>query len=269
MAKTDGIGTFIAVIIAIGIICLFVSPFLLFKVVGAGQVGIDDTFGKVPDSIRNSGFHLKSPFTAIRTMSIKSIQIMENASVPSKEGLIVNLDVSIIYRINPEKAPELYRTVGMNYEDVIITPQLRSEIREATSQNEAKALYTEGRTIVAEEIFNKLSPELKDRGIILEQVLLRDLKLPDAISTAIQQKLTAEQQIEQKKFEVEKEKQEALRKIVEAGGIAESQKIINNGLTTQYLTWYWISHIKDAQSIFYIPIGQDGLPIFKEVGSTQ
>jgi prohibitin 1 len=258
---------FLVIFIGLIIIAIATIPFFLFKIVGAGEVGVDDTFGKVPDSIRQSGFHFKNPFTAIKTMVIKSQQIEEKATVPSKEGLIVTLDVSIIYHLEPEKAPSVYKTIGMSYQDVVIIPQLRSEIRDATAQYEVKDLYTSGRVLVANTIMGKLKPMLAERGIVLESVLLRDLALPDQMNQAIQAKLTAQQQIEQKQFEVDKERLEAERKIVEAGGIAESQKIIDEGLTREYLTWYWISHIKDAQSVFYIPIGQDGLPIFKDIGS--
>jgi regulator of protease activity HflC (stomatin/prohibitin superfamily) len=254
----------ITIVIIAGLV-IILSMVFLWKIVPAGNVGVYDTFGKVSDDIAKSGFHIKGPFTAIRPMSIKSQQAEEKATVPSKEGLIVTLDVSIIYHLEPDKAANIYKSVGINYPDVVIIPQLRSEIRDATASYEVKDLYTSGRTLVANTIMDKLKPLLQARGITLENVLLRDIALPDQINQAIQAKLTAQQQIEQKQFEVDKEKLEAQRKIVEAGGIAESQKIINNGLTSEYLTWYWISHIKDAQSIFYIPVGQDGLPIFKNV----
>ena len=233
-------------------------------VVPAGHVGIADTFGQVSSDEWNPGFYLKAPWTAIVPMSIQTREIQERAEVPSKEGLIVRLDTSILYKLNPLTADEVYKTVGRNYEVVVITPQLRSIIRETTAKYEAKALYTSAREQITQDIFEQLEPRLTERGITLEKVLLRDLGIPAEVTTAIEAKLRAEQEAEQMEFVLQKEELEADRKVVEAQGIKNSQEIINKTLTTQYLQYLWIQTLNDNPNVMYVAT-EAGLPLFKSV----
>ena len=174
--------------------------------------------------------------------------------VPSKEGLSVSMDVSILYRLDPGKAAEIYKTVGVDYPDVVIIPQTRSVIRGVTVNHEAKALYTSEREVVSDAISEELGPMLESRGILLEKVLLRGITLPEMVSTAIESKLSAEQDAEKMKFLLEREKIEADRKRTEAQGISDSNKIIGQSLTPNYLKWYWISNLGKANSVIYVPV---------------
>ena len=145
-------------------------------------------------------------------------------------------------------------------------PQLRSVVRGVTASYEAKALYTTERENISTEMFNQLQPILAERGVNVEKVLLRSVTLPDILATAIQKKLEAEQQSEQMKFVLNKEEQEAERKRVEAKGIADFQRIVTSGLTTDFLRWKGIeatAKLADSQNskIVVIGGGKDGLPI--------
>ena len=256
-------------------ICFITSMFCLIGgifasmaiIVPAGTVGVHDLLGNVAEAEYPAGFSFKNPFAHMEMMSIKTHEIKERSEVPSKEGLLVILDVSVLFRIQPNHADEIYKKLGTEYWNVIIKPQLRSVIREVTASYEAKALYTTGRLNITTDIFNSLYPKLIDRGIILERVLLRDLGLPSKLIEAIELKLTAEQQIEQKEFEVARESQEAERKRVEARGIADANDIIALSLTENYLRWYWIENLDTHSSVIYVPVGSGGMPIFKEVQS--
>jgi regulator of protease activity HflC (stomatin/prohibitin superfamily) len=188
--------------------------------------------------------------------------------VPSKEGLSIVLDVTILYRLTPDKANVIYKTVGIGYRDILVIPQFRSACRGVTVNYEAKALYTSGREEIAHKIFTDLKGMLEERGIILEKVLLRSIKLPPMVSQAIEVKLRAEQESEQMKFVLTKEKQEAERKIIEAEGIARAQEIINKTLTAAYLQHEAIqAQMKMAGSpnhtVVYIPSGDNGIPLVR------
>jgi len=176
------------------------------------------------------------------------------------------LDVSLLFSLNPEKAAQVYKTIGPDYIRIVVVPQLRSIIRGVTAGYEAKALYTSEREAIANEMLTHLKPLLLDRGVSVEKVLLRSATLPPILSTAIEKKLEAEQQSEQMKFVLNKETQEAERKRVEAKGIADFQQIVTTGLTDSYLRWKGIeatSKLADSQNskVVVIGSGKDGLPI--------
>lgn len=201
-------------------------------------------------------------------MNIKTEEVKEVMIVPSKEGLSVNLDVSILYRLSPEAASDVYRKVGEGYREIVIAPQFRSAARGVTVNYEAKALYTSSREEISAKIFDDLNAMLSERGIILEKVLLRAITLPTTVSAAIEQKLKAEQEAEQMKFVLEKEKKEAERKIIEAEGIARAQEIIAQKLTDRYLTWRFLEKIDSFgkgqnNSIILFPYDQKILPLIQ------
>lgn len=265
MTKQDDAGLALKIV---GVLLIFVMCFFyVWASVPAGHRGIYDTFGNVAPQTASPGFHFKAPWTAIVPMNVKTLEIKEESQVPSKEGLIVGLHVSILFHLEPEQAIPVYKTVGQNYPEVIVKPRLRSIIRGVTSEYEAKALYTAGRAEVESKMFNALKPELTARGVVLEAVLLRDLSLPDTVKEAIEFKLEAEQDAERYDFIIQQETKEAERKRIEAQGIADSQAIIDQSLTDQYLTWYWIGNLKEHESVMYVPVGDEGMPLFKNVDS--
>jgi regulator of protease activity HflC (stomatin/prohibitin superfamily) len=185
-------------------------------------------------------------------------------SVPSKEGLNVALDVSVLYRLDPSRAVEVYKTVGINYQDVILVPQYRAAARGVTVGHEAKALYTSEREMLAQAIHDSLVSLIGNRGVIIERVLLRAITLPTTVSNAIEQKLKAEQEAERMKFVLQRETQEAERKRIEAAGIRDSQKIISESLTSQYLHYLWINTLNQNPNVIYVAT-EANMPLFRAI----
>lgn len=251
------------------LLLLVLGFFLLSKsvtVIPAGHVGLKDFFGKVSDDTLAAGFHLVNPLLKIHRMSVRTQEITEEANVPSREGLSVHLDVSLLFSLDPKKAAQVYKTVGPSYVNVVVTPQLRSIVRGVTASYEAKALYTSEREAISNEMLAHLQTPLAERGLVVEKVLLRSVTLPQILATAIEKKLEAEQQAQQMKFVLSKEEQEADRKRVEARGIADFQKIVTSGLTPEFLRWKGIEATStlansDNAKVVVIGSGKDGLPI--------
>lgn len=246
-----------------------IAVFLLFKcfvVIPAGYVGVKVFFGKVDPVPLLAGFHFVNPLIDIEKMSVRTQELSEQAVVPSREGLSVNLDVTLLYSLLPDRAAEVYRTIGPDYVAVVLEPQFRSIIRGTTAGYDAKALYTSGRELISNEMMTHLEPLLTLRGVKVEKVLLRSMTLPQILSEAIERKLEAEQQSEQMKFVLERERQEADRKRVEAEGVADFQKKVAEGLTDSYLKWKGIEATQKLSEsgnskIVIIGAGQTGLPV--------
>jgi len=268
-----------AAILTVSIIVFIVFVVLACTtVIPAGHVGVVDVLGNVEDTELQPGFHFKNPLAGIHKMSTQT-QAYTMSFVPdegekqgndvisalTKEGLTVDIDITVWYKLTPAYADEMYKTIGEDYVGVIVRPQVRTIIREVVAGYEAKQLYSEERQQVAIDISEALSPVLNDRGIILERVLLRHIQLPSQLTKAIEAKLTAEQNIEKRKFEVQVEEQEKQRKIIEAEGIASANEIIAESLSTEYLTWYWIENLDSHESVLYVPVGDGGVPLFKEL----
>ena len=247
-------------------------------IVPAGHVGVVDFFGQVSSEELKPGLQFKTPFASVHMMSIRTQEYTmsiateegekygdDSITALTKEGLTVALDITVLYRLKDTEADKIYTTIGENYISVIVRPQIRTAIREVIAKYEAKQLYSEERQKVAIEITEKLEPELERRGIILERVLLRNIKLPDSLTQKITEKLEAEQEAERMQFVLEREQQEAERKRIEAQGIADANRIISNSLTPDYLRWYHIQMLPNYNSVIYIPVGDDGLPLFKNI----
>jgi regulator of protease activity HflC (stomatin/prohibitin superfamily) len=235
-------------------------------VIPAGHVGVYDLFGKVADQSMASGIHLVNPLATVHKISIRTQEVKETVDVPSREGLAVNIDVSLLFSLEPAKAAQVFRSIGPQYIQVAVVPQFRSVVREVTSGYDAKALYTAEREFLTQNIQKTLFPLLQERGVRCERILLRKIMLPQKLSAAIESKLEAEQQAEQMKYVLDKEKQEAERKRIEAQGIADYQTIINQGLNDNLLKWKGIEATRElAKSqnakVVVIGAGKEGLPI--------
>lgn len=239
-------------------------------VVPAGAVGVQDFFGNVSDRFLNAGVRIVNPMVRVHRMSVRTQEIKGTASVPSSEGLILTLDVSLLYNLNPQEAPDVYRTLGLDDETVFVSPQLRSHVRGATASFEAKALYTSGREVIAEKILEQLGPTLASRGVVNASILLRNVDLPRVVTDAIQQKLKAEQESEQMKFVLQRERQEAERKRIEAQGISDFQKIVVQGIDERLLRWKGIEateKLATSQNAKLVIVGgKDGLPLILNAG---
>jgi prohibitin 1 len=237
-----------------------------FTVIPAGHVGVIDFFGTVSENTLKAGINIVNPLAKIVKMSIQTQELKEVMDVPSKEGLTVQLEVSILYHLNPEKAAEVYKTVGEEYESVLIEPQFRSVTRGVTASFEAKALYTSEREHLSLLLLGEIGKATSSRGIEVESAPLRRVGLPAGLSSSIEQKLQAEQESQRMEFVLTKEKQEADRKRIEAQGISDFQKIVNQGLNDQLLTWKGIEATEKLANstntkVIVIGGGKTGLPI--------
>src|SRR5215831_2212840 len=253
----------VLIVVALLILVLIGNP---ITVVPAGHVGVKDFFGSVSPNVLTPGVHLVFPFTRVVKMSIKTQELKETAEVPSKEGLTMDLEGSLLFRIDPAKAPDIYRTIGPNYAEIAVVPQIRSAIREITASYEAKALYSAERDKIARETFELFSKMVQGRGIIAEAVLLRKIGLPAIVANAIQEKLRREQEAEQMKFVLQKEEQEAERKRIEAKGISDFNRIVATGISSQFLEWKGIEAteklaLSSNSKIVVIGNPKSGLPV--------
>jgi prohibitin 1 len=241
-------------------------------VVPAGHVGVKDFFGSVSKNVLPPGVHLVLPFTRVVKMSIQTQEIKETAEVPSKEGLVMDLEGSLLFRLDPEKAADVYKAVGRNYAEIVVYPQIRSAIREVTASYEAKVMYSAEREQISRETFQLFQKMDAGRGVIAEAVLLRKIGLPPVVANAIQEKLKREQEAEQMKFVLQKEQQEAERKRIEAQGIADFQRIVAQGISAQLLEWKGIEateKLAASANAKVVVIGnpKSGLPIILGGGS--
>ncbi len=176
----------VGVIVAAIIIVTIANP---IAVIPAGHVGVKDFFGSVSSDTLPPGLRVVVPFTRVVYMSVQTQEIMEKADTPSREGLIIDLEVSLLYRLDPDKAAEIYKKVGSDYKNVVVEPQFRSAIREITASYDAKSLYSSERNKIAGEMQNMFVQLTKSKGMICDQVLLRKVGLPPVIANAIQEKL--------------------------------------------------------------------------------
>ena len=223
----------VAALIGLGIL-IKVAPFV---VVPPGEVGVVTTLGKMNPDPLEPGLALRNPISSVQLFSTKTQLSEEQNFVPTKEGLTVELDTALLYRIDSASVPQLLQSVGERFADVIIKPEVRSIVRGLTSKSEAKALYTSGRDELQRELKAELADALKTRGIIVEDFLLKAIKLPDQLVRAIELKAQAEQEAQRMEFVLQKEQQEAERKKIEAQGIADFQKIVSDGISPNLLKW--------------------------------
>ena len=238
----------------------------IFTVVPAGHVGVVDFFGTVSPTPLKAGINLVNPLARVVKLSVKTQEIKEQMDVPSREGLTVGLEVSVLYHLSPEKAAEVYRTIGPNYLEVVLEPQFRSVARGVTATYDAKALYTSEREHLAQAIRTDLEKLVEPRGIDVEATPLRQVKLPQGLTQAIEEKLRSEQDSQRMQFVLVKEQQEAERKRIEARGIADFQDIVARGISEPLLRWKGIEATEKLASsanskVVIVGSGKDGLPV--------
>jgi len=234
-----------------------------------GNVGVLTLFGRVTGEVLAEGIHLVNPLKSVEKLSVQTQSLKESANVPSNEGLILSLDTSLLFRLDGIKAAEVFQKVGNDYALKIVEPTLRAAIRSSTSAHSANALYTNARELVQKQIQDELTAQLALRGVIVENVLLRDVQLPAMLKSSIEAKQQAEQDALRMSFILQKEKQEAERKRIEAQGIADFQRIVTQGISTQLLEWKGIEATeKLAMSpntkVVIIGNPKNGLPLVLE-----
>jgi prohibitin 1 len=236
------------------------------RTIDTGHVGVTTLFGRLTGEQLAEGLHLVNPLKRVTALSIRTQEIKEHADVPSSEGLIIGLDTSLLYRLDPARAGEVFQRIGPAYIDVVVTPNLRSVMRDVTAAHTAAALYSEGREQVAQQMLDQLRPILESRGVLVETVLLRDIRLPDTLRAAIEAKQQSEQQAQQMQFVLQRERQEAERKRIEAQGVSDFQRIVSTGISQQLLEWKGIEATEKLvaspnSKIVVIGNPKNGLPL--------
>lgn len=214
-----------------------VGTFMSVRVVPPATVGVVAVFGAVRENMLNSGIHLCHPMSEVHLFQTKTQLLDQQNHVPTAEGLTVDLDVSVLFHIEREQTRNIFLNLGPMYIDIVIKPELASAVRGLTSEVEAKALYTSDRSVIQSKLSADLAKVLLPRGIIVEDVLLKAVKLPTQLTHSIELKAQAEQESARMEFVLSKERQEASRKSIEARGISDFQKIVSEGISPALLQW--------------------------------
>lgn len=258
--QTEKIIKLLQITAAIGI--LVVLLFSTIVQIGPGEVGVQILFGNIQEGVLRSGLNFVNPLLDIEKLDIKTQSYTmsgsndqdvsgdrSNVSDPihtlSSDGLTLLLDVTVWFRISADDAPNLLRTIGSDYESKIVRPAIRTAIRDVAVNFVATDIYSSKRDDYVNDVGKKLERSFEGRGIILEKVLLRNVELPQKVREAIDEKIAAEQRAQQMVYVLQKERQEAERKTVEAEGVAEAQKIINSTISNSYLQWKYIETLKE------------------------
>ncbi len=234
---------------------LVVTGFLLSSIVeiDAGRIGVQKLFGKVKPQILESGLHVVNPLVEIVRMDVKtqnytmsglhdeSRQVGDDAiRVLTNDGLEVIIDLTVLFRMKLTEAPRIVQEIGVDYVDKIVRPIARTKIRDNAVYYQAIELFSTKRDEFQQKIFESIEENFEQRGLVLEQLLVRNIVLPQSVSASIEEKIRAEQDAQKMTYVLQKEKQEAERKRVEAQGISDYQKIINATLTERQLQYEWI-----------------------------
>ena len=241
-AKTvQGIGLLIAVLgfVAAGTVQI-----------DAGEVGVQKLFGQIQNNVLNSGLHLINPLVEVQHLDIRTQNYTMSGTtnegnkqgddairVLSADGLEVTIDLSVLYHVISSEAPKLLRETGADYEDKIVRPVTRTRIRDNAVYYDAVALFSTKRDEFQQRIFATIEKDFRNRGLVLENLLVRNITLPASVRASIEQKINAEQDAQKMQFVLQKEQQEAQRKRVEAQGIADYQRIISESLTDKQLQY--------------------------------
>ena len=263
-----------------------VGGYFIITSIDAGETGVKFNLlsGGTQEDEYGEGLHFKAPWVKVSKFNIKTQEytmskIVEEGILKrddrirtvTSEGLYLDLDITVLYRIDADDADDILQTIGKEgqYQEIIIRPTVRNSVREIISQYEAMDIYGDNRSTIEFMIFESMKNQLDNRSIIVEALLIRDIEIPADLSDAISAKKTAEQEVMQMVYVLDKERVEKDRKIVEAEGISEANEIIAANLTTEYLTWYWINNLNAHNSVIYVPVGDSGLPLFREVAGEQ
>ncbi len=216
------------------------------RVIKQGDVGVKRTLGKIHDKPLEAGARLYNPFVSvIFHLPIRTVNLEVNLDLPSKEGVNVNAEISILYRVDGRKATQIVENIGRNYEQTVILPVFRASAADITAKFMAKDMHTGNRLEIEDAIKRQMMQVLESRGFIIEAVLLKSIKLPKGLSRAIEEKLEAEQDAQRMEFILLREKQEADRKLIEAEGIMRANSMISQGLSPEVLQYKSIEAFRE------------------------
>jgi regulator of protease activity HflC (stomatin/prohibitin superfamily) len=268
IAKADpALKAYKSIIKTVGVIVILIGVSIACVVqVEPGQVGVQKLFGKVNNNILESGLNVINPLVQVvmfdvRTENYTMSGVTDEGSkmgddairVLSADGLEVIVDLTVLYKVVPSEAPRILKEVGTDYRNVLVRPICRTKIRDNAVYYDAVALYSTKRDEFQAKIFATIESNFKERGLLLEQLLVRNLTLPASVKASIESKINAEQDAQKMTFVLQKERQEAERKRVEAQGIADYQKILSTGLSDRLLQYEMIKAISaspNAKLIF-------------------
>jgi regulator of protease activity HflC (stomatin/prohibitin superfamily) len=227
------------------------------KQIDAGQIGVKSLFGKVQDDVLTSGLTMVNPLVDVKKIDIKTLNYTMSGvhdegdqqgddaiRVLTADGLEVVIDLTVLYRVMATEAPKLVKETGLDFKDKIVRPITRTKIRDNAVFYTAVDLYSTKRDLFQARIFKTIEDNFKLRGLVLEQLLVRNITLPASVKGSIEEKIKAEQDAQKMEFVLQKEKQEAERKRVEAQGIADYQRIMSSGLTDKQLQYEQIQMMK-------------------------
>jgi regulator of protease activity HflC (stomatin/prohibitin superfamily) len=243
---------------SVGIVLIVIGALnACVKQIDAGQIGVSSLFGKVSNEVLTPGLNFVNPLVNVYNVDIKTLNYTMSGvhnegekegddaiRVLTSDGLEVTIDLTVLYRVVGAEAPRLIRETGLDYKDKIVRPLTRTKIRDNAVYFTAIDLYSTKRDQFQNKIFTSIEADFKKRGLILEQLLLRNITLPNNVKTSIEEKIKAEQDAQKMEFVLQKEKQEAERKRVEAQGIADYQRIISTGLNDKQLQYEQIQMMK-------------------------
>lgn len=247
--------------------------------IDAGTIGVQSLFGKVSDNVLRDGLNFVNPLVDVTIFDTKTQNYTMSATaaegdlsgddairVLSADGLEVVIDLTVLYKIVPGESPAIFREIGRDYKDKIVRPVTRTRIRDNAVYYDAVSLYSKKRDEFQDRIYKTIDKDFKDRGLILEQLLIRNINLPESVKKTIESKINAEQDAQKMEFVLQKEKQEAERKRVEAKGIADYQTIIATSLTDRQLQYEMIKAQKELAAspnakVVIMGGGKGGVPI--------
>ncbi|MDH5566282.1 MAG: prohibitin family protein [Myxococcales bacterium] len=238
-------------------------------VIEDGEVGVSKSFGAIRDEPVGQGIVIQIPVVrTVETWNVKLQEVKETANVPSSEGLIVGLDTSLLFEVQASEAPRIRKTVGWNYLDRLVIPYFRNAVRDVVSGYPVKNIYSEtGRREIAGKIRGFLRENLEPRGITVVDVLLRDVQLPQKFRESIELKLTAEQKVQQKQFELDQARKDAEIEIARAEGAAKAQEIVRSTLSDSYLQYLWIKTLNENPNVIYVAT-EANMPLFRLHGQS-
>lgn len=272
ISKFAGAGRLVGLLfITLGIIISCV------KQVDPGEIGIKILFGSIQKDVLGSGLHFVNPLLDIKKLDVKTQNYTMSGindegqksgddaiKVLTSDGLEVTIDLTVLFRVVASDAPKLLKETGEDYRDKIVRPLTRTKIRDNAVYYQAIELFSSKRDEFQQRIYKTIEADFKTRGLMLEQLLIRNITLPNSVKASIESKINAEQDAKKMEFVLQKEQQEAERKRVEAQGIADYQKIINTGLTSQQLQYEQINAMKElalSANAKVIVLGKGNTPI--------
>jgi regulator of protease activity HflC (stomatin/prohibitin superfamily) len=253
--------------ISIGVVIIGIL-FASIKQIEPGEVGVQKLFGKVNNQVLESGLNVINPLVEVVTFDVRTQNYTMSGvheegekmgddaiHVLSADGLEVVIDLTVLFKVLPNEAPRILKQIGVDYKNIIVRPICRTKIRDNAVYYDAVALYSTKRDEFQSRIFTSIEKDFKDRGLILEQLLIRNIVLPASVKSSIESKINAEQDAQKMTFVLQKEKQEAERKRVEAQGIADYQKILSTGLSDKQLQYEMIKAIATSPNAKLIITG--------------